>query len=157
MASRLISDLTLSMQDKFALFRERMKEKNIPFVVTCTARTVKEQMALYAQGRNPVLHVNHMRYLAGMLPLSESQNKKVTWTLNSRHLIDLDDNDPDNNKSRAFDIVIMRGKMAAWDIKVDVNGDNIPDYQQAGEIGESVGLLWGGRFKSPDMPHFEDK
>ena len=76
MASRLISDLTLSMQDKFTLFRERMKEKNIPFIVTCTARTVKEQMALYAQGRNPIIHVNHMRYLAGLSHCQKHKTRK---------------------------------------------------------------------------------
>jgi peptidoglycan L-alanyl-D-glutamate endopeptidase CwlK len=29
-------------------------------------------------------------------------------------------------------------------------------WQQIGNIGESVGLAWGGRFKTfPDKPHFQ--
>ncbi len=34
--------------------------------------------------------------------------------------------------------------------------DNDKFFRQVGELGESVGLRWGGRFNSmPDMPHFE--
>jgi peptidoglycan L-alanyl-D-glutamate endopeptidase CwlK len=88
--------------------------------------------------------------------ITEKQNKKVTWTLQSKHLIDLEDGNLDNNKSRAFDIAITRDGKPVWDVKVDVNHDQYPDYEQAGKIGEAVGLRWGGKFKSPDMPHFEE-
>lgn len=30
-----------------------------------------------------------------------------------------------------------------------------PDWQTIGQIGESLGLTWGGRWTSPDEPHFE--
>lgn len=157
MASRKITDLTPSMQSKFKAFAFEMLQRNIPFILTCTARTVDEQVALYAQGRKPLEEVNKLRVIAGLPVLkSETQNRKVTWTLHSKHLIDLDDGNPDNDKSRAFDIVITRDGKAVWDVKADVNKDNEPDYIQAGKIGESVGLRWGGRFKSPDMPHFEE-
>lgn len=157
MASRKISDLTPSMQAKFKKFAAAMLAKGIPFAVTCTARTVDEQVALYAQGRKGMYDVNKLRIVAG-LPLltSENQNKVVTWTLKSLHLVDLDDGNPDNDKSRAFDIAITSGGKPVWDVKVDVNQDHLPDYIQAGEIGESCGLRWGGRFKKPDYPHFED-
>jgi len=42
-----------------------------------------------------------------------------------------------------------------------VDGDAIPDYEEAGKIGESLGLRWGGRFNNskgkriPYYPHFE--
>lgn len=29
------------------------------------------------------------------------------------------------------------------------------DWQRLGLIGEQAGFMWGGRFKSPDSPHFE--
>lgn len=157
MASRKVSDLIPSMQTKFKAFALAMLQANIPFVLTCTARTVAEQVALHAQGRKPLDEVNQLRIAAGLPVLtSEDQNKKVTWTLQSKHLIDLDDGNPDNDRSRAFDIAITRDGKPVWDVKVDVNGDKVSDYQQAGIIGESVGLRWGGRFKYPDMPHFED-
>lgn len=156
MASRAITDCTPELADKIKKFTIAMFNMGIPFIITCTARAVDEQVALYAQGRKPLAEVNRLRVAAGLPILkSEAQNKKVTWTLQSKHLIDLDDGDPQNDKSRAFDIAIMDGKKASWDIKVDVNRDRLCDYEQAGIIGESVGLRWGGRFKSPDMPHFE--
>ena len=61
--------------------------------------------------------------------------KIVTWTLKSKHI-----------EGRAFDIAILKNGKITWDTA---------DYQQAGEIGESAGLQWGGRWKSPDYPHFQ--
>jgi peptidoglycan L-alanyl-D-glutamate endopeptidase CwlK len=157
MSSRKIEDLTPKMQLLYSQFKAKMDEAKIPFIVTCTARSVKEQQALYAQGRHSLVEVNIMRAIAGLPPITETENKyKVTWTLNSRHLVDLDDGNLDNDKSRAFDIVITKDKKAIWDIKVDVNQNQRPDYFEAGKIGESVGLKWGGRFKTPDYPHFEE-
>jgi hypothetical protein len=46
-------------------------------------------------------------------------------------------------------------------VKCDVNKDGELDYYEAGIIGESLGLIWGGRFKDkygkpiPDYVHFE--
>lgn len=157
MASRAVADCTPSLRAKIEKFTIAMFSAGIPFTITCTARTVKEQLALWTQGRDDLFTVNALRYTAGLPPITEEQNKhKVTWTLKSKHLIDLDDGNPGNDKSRAFDIAIARGGKPVWDVKVDVNADHIPDYAQAGQIGESVGLRWGGRFRSPDMPHFED-
>lgn len=133
-----------------------MDDAKLPFAVTCTARNVKVQVALYAQGRQTLEEVNTLRKIAGVAPITEEENKKkVTWTLNSKHIIDLDDGNPENDSSRAFDIVLLKDGKASWDIKVSVNGNDIPDYTEAGMIGESVGLKWGGRFSSPDYPHFE--
>jgi len=157
MASRRIEDCTPSLQAKIKLFAVAMQAAGIPFLITCTARTIKEQRALYAQGRESLENVNTLRALAELPPISFQQNQhKVTWTLHSEHLVDLDDGNPNNDKSRAFDIAITRDGQPVWDIKVDVNQDQQPDYMEAGKIGESVGLHWGGRFKNPDMPHFQD-
>jgi len=47
----------------------------------------------------------------------------------------------------AFDFAIMRGKEVIWDIS---------EYAKVGQIGESLGLEWGGRWeKFPDYPHFQ--
>ncbi|ESP62819.1 L-alanyl-D-glutamate peptidase [Smithella sp. ME-1] len=157
MASRNIEDCTLSLQRKIKAFAIAMNRAGIPFIITCTARTVAEQFALWAQGRKSLNEVNRLREIAGLAAITDQQNKyKVTWTLKSEHLVDLDDGNPDNDKSRAFDIAITRDGKPVWDVKVDVNGDRIPDYMQAGKIGESVGLHWGGRFSKPDYPHFQD-
>lgn len=51
---------------------------------------------------------------------------------------------------------------AAYDIAIfDSNGNYIsngaaPQYQQAGQIGKSIGLEWGGDWTSiKDYPHFQ--
>jgi peptidoglycan L-alanyl-D-glutamate endopeptidase CwlK len=155
-ASRKIEDLSPKMQLFYSQFKSKMDAAKISFIVTCTARTVKEQQALYAQGRQTLMEVNILRTMASLPPITEAENKyKVTWTMNSKHIVDLDDGDTSNDKSRAFDIAIVKDGKATWDIKVNVNLNSEPDYMEAGKIGESIGLKWGGRFKSPDYPHFE--
>lgn len=156
MASRRIEDCVPELQEKYKAFAAGMDAAGIPYMITCTARRVREQIALYAQGREKLDHVNALRKLAGMAPITWQENaEKVTWTLASKHLIDLDDNNPDNDHSRAFDIAIMRDGRPTWCLKVNINANDIPDYDEAGRIGEAVGLRWGGRFPSPDRPHFE--
>lgn len=156
MVSRDVKDCTPSLQAKIKAFMIATLSAGIPLVLTCTARTVKEQRALYAQGRELLFDVNALREMAGLPPIKNEQNKIVTWTLASKHIIDLDDGNPDNDKSRAVDFAIAPGGKPVWDVKVDVNKDNEPDYIQAGKIAEACGLRWGGRFRKPDMPHLED-
>lgn len=157
MASRAINLLTIRMQQLYYRFDYEMKKAGLFYIITCTARTTKEQVALYAQGRQELEEVNELRNSAGMPPITNAENqRRVTWTLKSEHLIDLDDTDISNNLSRAFDIAMVgKGGKAHWDIKVSVNENDIPDYIEAGQIGEKVGLVWGGRWKSPDYPHFQ--
>jgi hypothetical protein len=156
MASRKIKDLTPVCREKFLLFKEKMDAAKIPFIVTCTARITREQIALYAQGRNATGIVNKYREVAGLPPISDEENRrKVTWTLNSKHLVDYDDDRDDNDLSSAFDIAIIKGRKAIWDVKISMNGNDIPDYLEAAMIGESVGLKAGARFRNPDYPHFE--
>jgi hypothetical protein len=162
MSSRKIEDLTDSMQKKYWAFKKKMDDAKIPFLVTATSRLVKEQIALYSQGREVLDYVNMLRQSAGMPFITAEQNVKVTWTLKSRHLIDLDDDILANDKSEAFDIVIEKEGKPTWDIKVNVNKNDIPDYEEAARIGESVGLVAGARFKNrkgepqPDYPHFQN-
>lgn len=51
---------------------------------------------------------------------------------------------------RAFDVAIryFPGDMTRADL---YDGP----WEKVGEIGESVGLEWGGRWKHPDRPHFQ--
>jgi peptidoglycan L-alanyl-D-glutamate endopeptidase CwlK len=62
---------------------------------------------------------------------------KVTWTRRSRHI-----------GGRAIDITLFQGdRNPVWDSR---------HYDRAGQIGEELGLVWGGRWKrTPDRPHFE--
>jgi peptidoglycan L-alanyl-D-glutamate endopeptidase CwlK len=52
-----------------------------------------------------------------------------------------------HNFGLAFDIGIFKGKKYI---------EESPDYRSIGKLGESIGLVWGGSWKSfPDEPHFE--
>lgn len=125
MASRKIDNCIPELQEKYILFREKMQEAGIDFILTCTKRTEEEQKELYAQGRT-------------------KPGKIVTWTLKSKHI-----------EGKAFDIVIMKNGKPVWNTNIDTNSNDLSDWQEAGLIGENVGLKWGGRFSKPDYPHFE--
>lgn len=61
--------------------------------------------------------------------------KKVTWTKSSRHT-----------------------SRRAWDICKNVKGSEYSDssfFKSCGEIAKSLGITWGGDWKTPDTPHFE--
>lgn len=59
--------------------------------------------------------------------------KIVTWTLNSRH-----------TSRRAWDIAVIGKDL--YDMAV---------IRQAGAIGQSLGITWGGEWSTPDYVHFE--
>jgi peptidoglycan LD-endopeptidase CwlK len=64
--------------------------------------------------------------------------KIVTWTLKSKHI-----------EGKAFDIAML-------DDKGKINWQGTA-YQRPGEIGEEIGLEWGGSWSKPDRPHFQLK
>jgi peptidoglycan L-alanyl-D-glutamate endopeptidase CwlK len=101
-------------------------------MLTCTYRSQEEQDALYAQGRT-------------------KPGTKVTWTRSSRHSLLLDG----KPAAGAFDIAVLSDGKPTWSLKADVNSNNQSDYEEAGVIGERLKLIWGGRWKSPDYPHFQ--
>lgn len=79
-----------------------------------------------------------------------------SWTLHSKHLPQ-----PPEGKSEAFDCVpraLVGDKFWGWHGKL-ANSD--PRWLQMGEIGESLGLEWGGRWpvnpphSRPDPGHLE--
>ena len=151
MASTKITDLTPDLQKLYKRFAAKMKKAGIEFKITCTARTVAEQKALYAQGRETLQITNSLRARAGLPLIKSTENKrKITWTLNSKHIIKYE-----TEKASAFDIVLLKDNRVHWDVKVDVNKNQKADYLEAAEIGKSVGLKPGGFFKTPDFPHFE--
>jgi peptidoglycan L-alanyl-D-glutamate endopeptidase CwlK len=93
-------------------------------------RTEEQQAALWAQGR--------------ALP-----GRRVT---NAQHASDTPHGPGKDGKGRAYDIALYDGNDLSWADHM------LPLYDRAGEIGEALGLVWGGRFKSlPDRPHYELK
>lgn len=126
--SRDPNHLHPALQTLFEKFDEEMNAAGIAFILTSTYRSPAEQDRLYAQGRT-------------------APGKRVTTLKGgqSKHNYELSG----KPAAKAFDIVILDGKKANWDVKD-------PRWKQAGAIGRKVGLKWGGdwtRFK--DYPHFE--
>lgn len=144
---RDIESLTPSMQVKARALVASLKASGIAHAIIETRRTAAVQRAYYAQGRQPLEDVNRLRRDAGLYLLSEAENKRIiTKTLNSRHL-----------DGEAFDIVPLNAAGKPW--------WNAPSeiWKRIGELGESVGLEWGGRWGATDKalgwdcPHFQDK
>lgn len=154
--SRDINKLHPKLAAKVTPFIEGCKERGIDVIITCTDRTYKTQVALYAQGRQPLEEVNTLRRIARMGPINSKQNKKrVTWTLASRHIPRLDDSDPKNDMATAFDYCVTNKGKAVWDVKASLDDDEIPDYLECAEVAKELGLEAGGFWKKPDFPHIQ--
>lgn len=108
-------------------FLMQCSKLGIKLKITQTYRSVAEQDALYAQGRTaPGKKITNAR--GGQSPHNTVVNGQPA--------------------ASAFDIVCIGS-----DGKPDWNS---PNFAKAGSVGSSVGLTWGGDFKSiKDMPHFE--
>ena len=108
-------------------------------VVVETKRTLSTQMAYYSRGRMGVNDVKEMYRVAGLYKLTtEEALTKNTWTLESKHI-----------EGKAVDLAPMKNGKIWWSAPSSV-------WTLIGEIGESVGLKWGGRWKGKeDTPHFE--
>jgi peptidoglycan L-alanyl-D-glutamate endopeptidase CwlK len=146
MSSRKIKDLTPRMQEKILFFERCLNEAGLGHFKKCsTFRSQLEQDALYMQGRKPLEEVNAARRAVGLWEIDESTNKrKVTWVKVSVH-----------TSREAVDYFALVDGKYCNDLKVDVDKDSIPDWQEFGKIAEECGLTWGGRWRSPDYPHVQ--
>ena len=56
-----------------------------------------------------------------------------------------------HNFGLAFDVFV-----GDWSPKTDRNGNGKSDWNEVGELGESIGLEWGGKWEGfVDLPHFQ--
>lgn len=128
MSDNDISHLHPLLQPLCRTFLEKCTAAGLDVRITFTYRSPEEQDALYAKGRT-------------------APGKRVTNVRGgfSKHNFRLDG----KPASKAFDFGIFdKGKY----IK---NGKDAR-YTQAGEIGESLGLAWGGRWEDPfDAGHLQ--
>jgi len=123
---------------------------NIKF--TQALRTELVQYALWCKGRLPLPDVNSAMKIAGLGFISESENKIVTKAKSAATSF--------HGYGLAFDIVIVlaNGRTITYDLDADTNSDGITDWDQIGELGEELGLEWGGNFSSiSDKPHFQNR
>ena len=96
--------------------------------LTSGYRSAKEQNALYAQGRSE--------------PGRVVTNAKAGQSY--------------HNYSLAVDFVIIHNNETDYDLNTDRNRNDIPDWQELGELGRALGFEWGGDWNSfPDYPHLQ--
>ena len=146
--TRDIDKLTPEARIKCIAFKQKCEEQGIPIYVNETLRSQTTQLIYYHQGRldvannkNIVKEFNTLRKENGFWELSEKEalEKIITWTFYSNHMT-----------GKAFDAVPLKDGRLWWNAPEDV-------WEKIGTIGESVGLMWGGRWpeRKKDSPHFE--
>ena len=119
----------------------KCKEAGIDLLIYCTYRSIAEQNEIYKKGRtipgNPC-------WCGG------KENKVGTC---KKHPLGLKPTNAKGGQSFhnyhvAYDCGPMIGGNVAW------NREDL--FKKVGTIGESLGLEWGGHFKSiVDLPHFQ--
>lgn len=145
--SRNLDDLEPSTREKAWKLLKLLHAAGISYGILETRRTVATQTAYFAQGRKPPEEVNRLRLAAGLPRIGEKEARRiVTKTMASKHIAGL-----------AFDLAPLdaRGR-PWWSAPAEL-------WLKIGEMGESVGLEWGGRWDAKpgrlgwDCPHFQDK
>ena len=99
-----------------------------------------ELIARCAEQGIPLFVVDTLRTPAEQ---AENLRRGVSWTPNSKHLFGC-----------AIDVCPFEIFNAHGPDKLQWNADD-PVWLRIGEIGEKLGLVWGGRWKHRDMGHFE--
>lgn len=108
----------------------RAYEKGIYVQLSAGFRSYAEQNALYAKGRTK--------------PGSVVTNARGGYS--------------NHNFGLAIDYFLTdkEGKIAHWDIRKDMNANQVADWIEVANIAKSLGFAWGGDWKSfPDYPHLE--
>lgn len=105
-----------------------------------TVRTLPVQMAYYSRGRMAsASDVKAMFKAAGLWELGDAEAmRKVTWTLESKHL-----------RGLAFDAGPSKdGSEVDWGAPKEA-------WDAVARIGKALGLVCGAYWTTPDPPHFE--
>lgn len=130
--SRKLDDLSREMRLVTYQLLARLVEKGIHVCIVDTLRTAQEQADNLAKG--------------------------VSWTQRSMHLPrklrGYSEGSIDADKSDAIDLCLYEQYNLHGPDKLQWNTAD-PAWQVIGELGESLGLRWGGRWKQKDMGHLE--
>lgn len=118
------------LQEKIAELQKLCKKNRITIGIGECVRTVAEQDALYAQGRTK--------------PGNKVTNAKGS-TYSSMHQWGV-----------AFDFYLIMDVDGDGKTSDDAFNNATGLFNKVGKLGQSIGLEWGGSWKSPvDMPHFQ--
>lgn len=137
---RDIKELSPYMQEKAKKFKEECKNVGIEIIFLETYRSKEVQEAYYAQGRFPLDKVNSLRKLAGLVFITDIENKKVITNAKAGQSAHQD--------REAFDAVPVLSRKIVWD-RIDL-------FKKMSEIGKKIGLVCGADFKFTDYPHYQN-
>lgn len=146
MIHKSLKDLDYSVQGKFNEAYTKMNSSELlknmgveKVAINETLRDLATQMAYFTRGRMEVKYVKMYYAAAGLYDIGDVEARTViTNTLRSNHM-----------SGKAVDFVPVKDGKLWWNAPAEV-------WRVMGEIGESCGLKWGGRWKDlPDTPHFE--
>ena len=133
--SRALDDLSSAMKPRVFEVLARLTERGVVVAVVSTGRSIEEHQKNLAAG--------------------------TSWTALSKHLPralripNLSTADQDYQKSDAIDLCPYETWLSNGPNKLSWDAGH-PAWKILGEIGESVGLRWGGRWaNTPDWGHLE--
>jgi len=144
-SKRMLAGLDPAAQPVFKEFLERLDSDlgGDRYIVYEGRRSEEVQRAYYAQGRELLEAVNKKRAAVGLFPLrSERDNYKITWTLDSKHVVGL-----------AMDVVPVDGAgNPTWDL-----GHFWGTFKKIRDCGFASGLICGADWppEQRDWPHYE--
>lgn len=128
--SRSLDDLHSKVKPLAQQLITKCAAEGIELLVTCTYRDNAAQNALYARGRT----------------LLEDQGQKVYKVTNAKG------GQSAHNYHLALDVVPLRDGKPVW----GTSGADLMLWMRVGNIGESVGLEWAGRWRRMrEYPHFQ--
>jgi hypothetical protein len=153
MASRDLNDLKPLMRQRIVLFEAQLEKDGLHFHRSCVLRSQAEHDALWMRGRYPLEVVNAAYKKAGLAPITEKENEReVTWVRTSRHTPK-----PGETQVDAVDYYQEVKGRASYDLKVDADFDNIPDWKEFVRIAWQCGLEAGANWEKKDWPHVQWK
>ena len=131
--SRALDDLSAAFKPLVYEVLARLVERNALVCIVDTGRTLEEHRANLANGTSRTARSKHL----------------------PRSMRGFAETDPDAGKSDAIDL-------APWEVWQAHGADKVswdaahPTFAVIGELGESLGLRWGGRWADPHDPgHLE--
>lgn len=155
MASRRLADLAEGTREKAYALLQAAEAADFDVLIYCTFRPLAEQARLFRQGR-PLYEIQlkaaELDERWGRPDLAEllmgvgpQYGRKVTNAAPGQSI---------HNYRMAMDGCPLRGGKPVW-------GDETPEdlalWRRYGELAESVGLEWAGRWKRfREMPHIQE-
>ncbi len=123
-----LATLHPAIREQARNFIIQAKNAGIDVHVTSGLRSMKEQAAIYAQGRDLKGNIVDKSKVVSYAPPGSSYH----------------------NYGLAFDVSIVEGKKQNWDF-------SSTPWQSVGKLGEESGFEWGGSWTDfKDYPHFQE-